>query len=148
MIKLVNLLTVLKWRIYGGYDPQGPVLEDSPDRAQNRANYEVWKYNTFGPGRQVYGHDYAYQIIDSRELSREPLLINNPWDLAAMASIIAEMEGHKYISMMTPLGTIKTQEDVEREEFQSIYRVVNYYHFDYEEFRDMLEKLKQHNAPS
>ncbi|MBI2669457.1 hypothetical protein HYX14_06465 [Candidatus Woesearchaeota archaeon] len=125
---MTNLLDVLKWRISGSYDPEGPVTEDGSVRAQNRAKYEAWKYHTFGPGRDVFcrDRDFVYQIIDSGELQGEPLHVNNPCEIAGLASIIAEMEGHKFIAMMTPVGTLKNREDVEREEDTAIDRFVCY----------------------
>lgn len=127
---MANPLKALTWRIRGSYDPNGPVTEDSPVRAQNRAKYEAWKYVTFGPGRDVCNvfhrePDLVYRIIDSGQLQR-PLGVNDPWEIAGLASIIAEMEGHKFISMMTPVGAVKTQEDVEREEDIAIDRFVCY----------------------
>lgn len=127
MIKMTNLLKVLKWRIRGGYDPEGPVTKDTHVRALNRAKYEAWKYNTFGPGRYVFRNELAYQIIDSGMLQREPLRISDPERIAALASIIAEMEGHNFIAMIIPIGAIKTREDVEREEAKAIDKVVQYF---------------------
>lgn len=142
---MAKILEALKWRIFGDYNPNAPVTENIIDRANNRARYEVWKYNTFGPGKEIYGRDYAYKIIDSRELQKKPLYINDPWMLAAMASIIAEMEGHKFISMMTPIGTMITEEEIKKEENQSIERIVNYYGFPYNFMEKMLEELKEYN---
>lgn len=124
---MVNLLTALKWRICGSYNPEGGVTEDSTVRALNRAKYEAWKYQTFGPGRNIFcrDRDLVYRIIDSGEL-QEKLHVNDPCEIAGLASIIAEMEGHKFIAMMTPVGTLKTKEDVEREENEAIDRVVKY----------------------
>lgn len=125
---MTNLLEVLKWRIRGSYDPEGLVTEDSPVRARNRAKYEAWRYNAFGPGRKIFSRDreLVYQIIESGQLQGEPLHVNDPREIAGLASIITEMEGHKYITMMTPIGTFKTKEDVKREEEQAIDRVVQY----------------------
>lgn len=167
---MTNLLQALIWRISGNYNPEEPVTENSPIRARNRAKYEAWKYNTFGPGRDrcdVFHRDpeLAYRIIDSGQLQGEPLHVNDPWEIAGLASIIAEMEGHKFISMMTPVGVLKTREDVEREEDTAIERVVRYYfilipmgaipaaadreHYqDYQRyFKELLERLKRHNNP-
>lgn len=151
---MTNPLKALRWRMYGSYDPQGPVTEDSPDRAQNRARYEVWKYNTFGPGRDVYGKDYAYRIVDSGDLSRKPLYINDPWDIAAMALIIAEMEGHKEIALREPrvMPTDKPTalEKIAREEERAINRVVNWFDYrrTYNDVKGMLDTLKRHNNPA
>src|SRR3989344_5146871 len=160
---MTNPLKALKWRICGSYDPDGPVTENSPDRVQNRAKYEVWKYNTLGPGRGVYGKEYAYQIVDSGELSREPLYLNDPWYIAAMASIIAEMQGHREIAFreprVMPTDRQEALEKIAREEDQAIDRVVSHYRFTYNpnplgangyckangHFRAMLDTLlKQH----
>lgn len=66
-----------------------------------------------------------------------------------MASIIAEMEGYKFIAMMTPVSIHKTKEDVEREENEAISRVVRYHYNgnDQNEIKEMLERLKGHNNP-
>ena len=156
-IKMTNLLKVLKWRLGGHYDPEEGVQEDSPERARNRAKYEAWKYNTFGPGRDVFcrDRDLVYQIINSGQLQGEPLHINDPQEIASLTCIIAEMEGHKFIAMMTPVGTFKTKEDVEREEDMAIDRVVAYlipnvpqYLEGYQRhFKNMLERLKEYNNP-
>lgn len=144
-----NLLNVLKWRICGSYDSEGPVTEDSPERAQNRAKYEAWKYNILGPGRDVFCRDseLVYRIIDSRQLQGEPLYVNDPFLITSLASIIAEMEGHRFITMMTPVGIHKTKEDVEREEEEAINRVVQYHHKEnyQRQIKEMLEILKRHN---
>ena len=193
---MINTLIALKWRICGSYDPQGSVTEDGTSRARNRAKYEAWKYHTFGPERDVFSRDrnFVYQIIDSGELQGEPLHVNDPHEIASLASIITEMEVHKFIAMMTPVGTITTKEDVERQENEAIDRVVKYlvpdnlppteyteWHTDSHEtlgwmnhyapkrypmkrvitpdvpayrenkrrhFKQMLERLKQHNNPS
>ncbi len=128
---MVNPLKALTWRIYGSYDPNGPVTEDGTLRAKNRAKYEAWKYITFGPGRDVCDvfhrdSELVYRIIDSGQLQEEPVHVNDPWEIAGLASIIAEMEGHKFLSMMTPVGALKTREDVEREEDTAIDRFVCY----------------------
>lgn len=128
---MVNPLKALRWRICGSYDPNRPVTEDGTFRARNRAKYETWKYITFGPGRNVCDifhrdPDLVYRIIDSGQLQEEPLHVNDPWEIAGLASIIAEMEGHKFLSMMTPVGAMKTREDVEREEDTAIDRFVCY----------------------
>lgn len=142
------LLEILKWRICGSYDSKRPVTEDGPERAQNRAKYEAWKYNTFGPGRDVFCRDseLVYCIIDSGQLQREPLYLNDPFLITSLASIIAEMEGHRFIAMMTPGGIHKTKEDVKREEEEAISRVVRYHHNeDYQsEIKEMLERLKRY----
>lgn len=146
-----NLLDVLKWRICGNYDSEDPVTKDSPERARNRAKYEAWKYNTFGPGRDIFCRDseLVYRIIDSGQLQREPLYVNDPFLIAGLTSIIAEMEGHKFIAMMTPVGIHKTTEDIEREEDEAINRVVRYHHAEncQSEIKEMLERLKRHNNP-
>lgn len=125
---MANMFQALKWRICGSYDPEGPVTEDGPIRALNRAKYETWKYNTFGPGRDVFcrDRDFVYKIIDSGELQGEPLHVNDPHEIAGLASIIAEMEGHKFIALMTPRGTHMTKEDVEKQEDEAIGRWVKY----------------------
>lgn len=128
---MVNPLKALTWRIRGHYNPEEGIQEDSPIHARNRAKYEAWKYNTFGPGKgrgDVFHRDpdLVYRIIDSGQLQQEPLFVNDPWETAGLASIIAEMEGHKFLSMMTPLGALKTREGVEREEDAAIDRFVRY----------------------
>ena len=123
---MINPLKILKWRIYGNYDLEGPVRENNDIRAKNRAKYEVWKYNTFGPGRVIYRKELAYQFVDAPELTNEPLNIHNPEYIMAMACIIAEMEGHKTIAMLTPIGAHKTIDDITREEDNAINRIVNY----------------------
>ncbi len=140
---MVNIFDALKWRILGSYDPNGPVTENILNRAQNRAKYEVWRYNTFGPGREIYQRELAYSIIDSLELSKEPLYIQDPWILAGLASIIAEMEGNKFISMMSPLGTIMTRAFVEDQECEAIDKIANYYNFDKSFLKENIEKLKK-----
>lgn len=166
---MANLLKALTWRIRGSYDPNGPVTEDGSIRARNRAKYEAWKYVTFGPGRDVCNvfhrdPDLVYRIIDSGQLQEEPLHVNDPWEIAGLVSIIAEMEGHKFVSMMTPVGALKTREDVDREENTAIDRVVRYlipmpigvipseadrenYQNYQRHFKEMLETLKKRNNP-
>jgi len=125
---MINPLTALKWRICGSYDLQGPVTEDGPIRALNRAKYETWKYHTFGPGRNVFfkDKDFVYRVIDSGELQGEPLHVNDPNEIASLASIIAEMESHKFIAMITPVGSITKKEDIENQENEAIDKVVKY----------------------
>ena len=125
---MANIFQALKWRICGSYDPEGSVTEDSSLCARNKAKYEAWKYNTFGPGRDVFcrDRDFVYRVIDSGELQGEPLHVNDPCEIAGLASIIAEMEGHSFIAMMTPVGALKTRENVEREEDTAIDRFVCY----------------------
>ena len=144
-----NLLEILKWRVCGRYNPEEGVTEDGTERAQNRAKYEVWKYNTFGPGKDVFSRDreFVNRIIGSGQFQGEPLHVNDPYYVAGLASIIAEMEGHKFIAMMTPVGVLKTREDVEREEEEAINKVATYYHVNYDFLKDMLEQLKRHNNP-
>ncbi len=163
---MVNPLKALTWRIRGHYNPEEGVQEDSPTRARNRAKWEVWKYNAFGPGRDVFCRDeeLVYRIIDSGELQKEPPYVNDPHQIAGLALVIAEMEGHKFVSMMTPVGAIKTRDDVAREEDTAIDRVVcylipmpvgvipseadreNYQNYQ-RHFREMLETLKKQNNP-
>jgi hypothetical protein len=125
---MANPIIALKWRICGHYSSQESVTEDAPVRALNRAKYEAWKYNTFGPGRNIFSRDkdFVYRIIDSGELQGEPLHVNDPHAIAGLASIIAEMEGHSFIAMMTPVGAHITEKDVERKEDEAIERWVNY----------------------
>ncbi len=149
---MANLLQALKWRICGFYNPEEGVQEDSRERVQNRAKYEVWKYNTFGPGKEVYGRDYAYQIVGCGELSREPLSLNDPWPIAALASIIAEMEGHKEIAFREPRVMPRDKEEalerIARQEDQAIHRVVGHYsQLRHDWLKDMLDRLKRHNNP-
>lgn len=147
---MINFLKALKWRVCGCYNPDGPVQKGDPDRAQNRARYEVWKYNTFGPGRDVYGAEKAYQIVDSGELSQEPLYLNDPRGTAAMALIVAEMEGHREIAFrepkVMPRDETSAMEKIAGEEDQAIDRVAGYFNIGHAVFRNMLERLKQHNS--
>lgn len=148
---MTNLLKVLKWRICGSYNPEDGVQEDSQKRAQNRAKYEVWKYNTFGPGREIYGRDYAYQIVDYGELSRQPLYVNDPWYIAAVASVIAEMEGHKEIAFREPRvmpgDKQEALEKIAREEDQAINHIVSHYpQLHYGWLKDALDTLKRYNS--
>lgn len=149
---MTNVLNALKWRIDGSYDSNGPVTEDSPIRARNRAKYEVWKYNTFGPGRTVFHRNLAYEIIDSGELQDNPPHVNNPYYLAALAEVIAEMDGHAYVALLTPVGTLVTDDLVQKLEESALERVVEYLVSDVssrkenkEFLREMLERLKQAN---
>lgn len=152
---MTNILKALKWRICGSYNPYGPVTEDGPDRARNRALYEVWKYNTFGLGSDIFRSERTYEIVESGTLHQEPLYLNDPWYIAAMASIIAELEGRQFISIMTPVGLFRTEESVKEEEARAIDHMVEWYahysnaphHFKHAELSDMLEKLKQYNNP-
>lgn len=112
---MVNPIKILKWSI-------GRSLED-------RAKYKAWKYNTFGPGREVYGRDYVYQIIDCGELQGKLYLNDSTW-LTSVASIIAEMEGHKEIAFrgprVMPQDKEKALKKIRREEDAAIDRVVQY----------------------
>jgi hypothetical protein len=114
-MKMKNSLKALKWRIERSLE--------------GRAKYEAWKYNTFGPGREVYGRDYAYQIIDCGEL-QDKLSINDPSLLAGLASIIAEMEWHKEIAFREPRVMPRDRQEalkkIQREEDVAIDRVVQY----------------------
>ena len=139
----------MKWRICGDCDPDGPVREGDSDRAQNRAKFEVWKYNFLGPGKDIYNREYALQIVESGVLSKEPVHIRDPWYTAAVASVIAEMEGHEKIAMLIPSAMPRDEqqalEKIAREENQAIDRVADYYKLSKTYIKDMLEKLEQHN---
>jgi len=121
-----NVIKALKWRICGRWNPDEPVTEAGPVRARNRAKYEVWKYNTFGPGRGIYGSEYAYEIVDAPELRHKPLHINDPIWRAGMASIIAEIAGNRRADTGAPLSIILTEEDETCQQDEAIYRVVKY----------------------
>lgn len=133
---MVNLLDLLIWNF-------------SSD-IRKKAKLEVFKYNTFRQ-EAFYGEEKAYQFVDAPELTGEPLNIKDPKNLAAIASIIAEMEGHSEIAFRKPivmLGDKQTVlEKIAREERIAIERASNYHGLNQDSLSGMLNRLKQRNDP-
>jgi hypothetical protein len=93
---MVNLLSALRWRM--------------SKKPENRTRWKIFKYNFFGSGHEVFQHDLAYQFADAAQIRGNPLYVNDSDLIFGLASIIAEMEGRRFLSMFHPCPNMSKEE--------------------------------------